>query len=53
MNFGNIQSGTGPTAVSLQSFNTEGGMNAMLPAVVGLLLLAGASFVIIRRRQQA
>lgn len=53
MSFGNIQSGTGPTAVSLQSFSTEGGVNAMLPAAVGLLLLAGASFVIIRRRQQA
>jgi LPXTG-motif cell wall-anchored protein len=45
--------GTGPTAINLQSFNTEGGANAMLPAVVGLLLLAGVSFVIIRRRQQA
>jgi LPXTG-motif cell wall-anchored protein len=50
---GDWETGRGPTAVSLQSFNTEGGANAMLPAVVGLLLLAGASFVIIRRRQQA
>ncbi len=52
MSFGNIQSGTGPTAIQLQQIDVTT-TNTFLPIGMSLLLLAGISFVLVHRRRQA
>lgn len=45
-----VNTGTGPTAINLQSVSTNAGVAMPLAVGVALLLLAGASIVILRRR---
>ena len=53
MSFGNIHSGTGPTAVTLQNVTADSNTTAAVGIGFVVLMLAGVTFVAMRRREVA